>query len=218
VKKADLIAKTKLDAALIEGNGVDKELSDISGALKTIPWGLAVEELDGKRAKGLIEKGCDFFVVSPEKTQMEAMKEEKPAYLLPVAIDSDDRYLRGVEGLPVDAVILSMDSPAPLTLQHFISIGIIRPMLDKYVLLKVAAPPTAKELEALRDAGVDALLVDMEKTSEKALTELKERLMNLPKPRKNCSDRLSPVLPRLSQKTAATPRRTEPDEDDDDES
>jgi hypothetical protein len=217
-KKADLAVKAKLDAVLLEGDGLDGELSNISDALKTVPWGVAVDGLDGKRAKELMEKGCDFFVVSPEKTQIEAMKEEKPAYLFPVPLDADDRFLRGVEGLPIDAVILSLDSEgSPLTLRHFMAIGTIRPMLDKYMFLKVASAPSSKELEALRDAGVDALVVDMEKMSEKALTELKERLMDLPKPRKNRSERLSPLLPRLSQKAAASPRRTEPDEDDDDE-
>ena len=218
-KKAELVAKVKFDAALLEGDGLDGQLSDIAGALNTVPWGVAVDELDSKKAQELIEKGCDFFVVSLQKTEMEAMREEKPAYLLPVPLDADDRFLRAVEGLPVDAVILSLDSAAsPLTLQHFVSIGTIRPMLDKYLLLKVGASVTSRELEALRDAGVDALVVDVEKASEKALTELKERLLDLPKPKKNKSERLSALLPRLSQKTAATPRRTEPDEDDDDES
>jgi hypothetical protein len=218
LKKADLAVKVKLDAVLLEGDGLEKDLANISGALKSVPWGVAAEELDGKTAKALIEKGCDFFVVSPEKTQIEAMKEEKSAYLFPVPPDADDRFLRGVEALPVDAVILSLDSgDSPLTLQNFISIGAIRSMLDKYVFLKVATAPTSKELETLRDAGVDALVMDVEKSSEKALTELKERLLDLPKPRKGRSERLNPLLPRLSQKTSASTRRTEPDEDDDDE-
>lgn len=202
---ANRLVRLKADGVLLEGAGLDGKLLEIAGALDTVPWGVKVEEMDGDKARGLVEKGCDFFVVSPERVTVEAVKDERAAYLLSLPSDVDDRFLRAIEDLPVDAVFMSIASTeSPLTLQHLINIGSIRTMFDKYLILGVPATISAKEMEGLRDMGVDALVVDAGRSSEKVLGAIKENLLSLPRQRKLRSDRISPVLPHMADSSAVS--------------
>ena len=195
---ANRLVRLKADGALLEGAGLDGKLPEIAAALDTVPWGIKVEEMDGDKARGLVETGCDFFLVSPERVTVEAVKDERAAYLLSLPPDADDRFLRAIEDLPVDAVFMSIASTeSSLTLQHLINIGSVRTMFDKYLMVGVPATISSKDLEGLRDMGVDALVVDAGRSSEKVLGAIKENLLSLPRQRKPRSERASPVLPRI---------------------
>jgi len=208
------LAKVQVDGALLEGEGLDGKLKDIVGALGKVPWGIAPRDLDDKQAGALLEEGCDFFLVESEQAKVEAMKaDDGAAYLLSLPEDPGEAYLRAIDCLPVDAVLMSMNSlEPPLTLQHLITIGSVRTMLDKYLMLEVPTNLSSKEIEGLRDLGVDALVVDAGRSSEKVLAGLKEKLLGLPRQRKSRSERMSPILPSVS--TAGASARDDDDEDE----
>ena len=210
---ANRLAKVEADGALLDGESLDSRLSDVAGALGNIPWGIRADGLDGEGSQGLLEKGCDFFVVSPEKVTVEAMKDDRAAYLLVLPPDADERFLRAIEDLPVDAVFMSLGSlESSLTLQHLITICSVRVLFDKYLAIEVPAALSSKEVEGLRDVGVDALVVDAARSSEKVLGNLKKALLSVPRQRRSRSERVSPVLPRGSY-AAPSPPHEEDDED-----
>ncbi len=185
------LARIEADGALLEGTNLDGKLADIVQALGPVPWGVkAAGEMDVERVKALTEKGCDFLVASPENVTVEAVKEDKPAFLLSLPAGAGDGFLRAIEDLPVDAVFLSLcPGGSSLTLQDLITVGAARSMFDKYLIVGAPATVSPSELAGLRDMGVDAVAVDAGRSPEKALKAIKESLLDLPRQRKARSER-----------------------------
>ena len=145
------------------------------------------------------DQGCDFLAFGPKGALLEALEEDDTGYILSIDPDMDERYLRTIEDLPVDAVLLSMKSvEPPLTVQDLITISSVRGNFSKYLLLEVTGGFSANELEGLRGIGVDALVVEATTLSAKKLQELRDALLALPKRQRSRSPRASAVLPRGS--------------------
>ena len=218
VELAPLLAQVGADGVLIEGVNGDKRLKQIGKLLGELPWGVSAQELSEESARRYRDQGCDFFAFSPDKATLAALAEDGPAYLLCIPSDLDDRSLRAIEGLPVDAVVLALDQDqSPLNLQHLIAIGSIRSMFDKYLLLRISCPIEGGELKALRDVGVDGLVVDASAASEEVLRELRENLMDLPRQRKPSSPKADAMLPRSAYRSPSPSSLEEEDDDYEDE-
>ncbi len=214
---ASNLASIGADGALIEGVGIDEVLKELAKALDKVPWGIRVEGLNGERASSFRERGCDFLAFGPENTLIAALEDENTAYLICVQPDMDERHLRAIEDLPIDAVLLSLKSAEPpLTLQHLITIGSVRGAFSKYLLLEVGGVLTSKELEGLRDIGVDGLVVDATSLSAEELEALKGRLLALPRRQRSRGGKSSAVLPRTVYSPPSSPSREEEEEEEED--
>jgi hypothetical protein len=215
---ASVLAKIGADAALISGGGEGEVPGQVAQALDSVPWGLRVQGLKGEEASHYREQGCDFLAFEPEGALLGAIeKNENTAYLLCIQPDMETRSLRAIEHLPVDAVLLSLDSvEPPLTLQHLITVGAVRSAFSKYLLLQVPGVLTRGELEALRDMGVNGLVVDANALSAEELEGMKESLLNLPRPQGSKSRRASAILPRTDPGPSSTPIPVEEEEDEED--
>ena len=146
-----------------------------------------------------------------------ALSDEEPAYLLSLPLDSEDRVLRAIEDLPVDGVVLSIDSlGGPLDLSQLMALSAVRCMFNKYLLVELPGVVGAGELRGLRDIGVDAVILDVGSVGEEALAGLQAELLNLPRQRKPRSSKSDAMLPRNTFRTPGA-RRQEDDEDDDEE-
>jgi hypothetical protein len=179
-----------------------------------VPWGISVETLNGEQATQCREKGCDFLAFGPEKTLLGALEDEDTAYILNIQPDMEERYLRAIEDLPVDAVLLPMRSlEPPLTLEHLITIGSVRANFSKYMLLEIPAVLTAGELEGLRDIGIDGLVVDATTTSAEDLEGLKERLLALPRRARSRAQKPSAVIPHTGYSLGSASADEEDEED-----
>ena len=88
---------------------------------------------------------------------------------------------------------------------------------DKCILLVINYVLGAKELEALRNIGVNGVAVDPELVTTENLGELKAALLDMPRHRPNRKDRAMALLPRSAfpSSDAPEPAEPEPDEDDD---
>ena len=192
---ATRLNRIEADGALLRGVNPDQVLTDITGVLGEVPWGLEAEETNGDSVDTLVEKGCDFFLVSPDKVTVEAVKDDRAAFLLTLPPNADDSFLRTIEDLPISAVFMSIGhASSPLNLQHLIDIGSVRTMFDKYLLVEVPNTVSAKELEGLRDMGVDAVVVDAGQSSEKVLKGIKQDLLDMPRQPKPKLERTTPML------------------------
>lgn len=196
---AKRLAKMGADGALLEGDDLGSKLSDVIRALGAVPWGICATELDAEKTDEFAQKGCDFFLVNANTVTVDALKDDRVAYILELPPDPDEGMLRAIEDLPVDVVFMSFGSvETPLVLQHLIAICSARSSFDKYIALEVPAGLSPKEVELLRDVGVDALVIDAASSSEKEISSLKEILLRVPRQRKSRSEKMSPVLPRGS--------------------
>ena len=192
---ATRLNRIEADGALLRGVNPDQVLTDIAGALGDVPWGLEAEETNGDSVETLVEKGCDFFLVSPDKVTVEAVKNDGADFLLSLPLGADDSFLRTIEDLPISAVFMSLGpSSSPLNLRHLINIASVRTMFDKYLLVEVPNTVSAKELEGLRDIGVDAVVIDAGQSSEKVLKGIKQDLLDMPRQPKPKSERTTPML------------------------
>ena len=214
VQGASVLASIGADAALIEGMDIEDILGDLAQPLGTVPWGIRVQELKDEEASRYREKGCDFLGFGPEKALLGALEDDDTAYLLCIQPDMEERSLRAIENLPVDAVLLLLKSvEPPLTIQHLITIGSVRSEFSKYLLLEVSGILTAGELEGLRDIGVDGLVVDATSLSAEELEGLKDTLLALPKRQRNRSRKLDAILPRTVYALPGVPSHEEEEED-----
>ena len=209
---ASNLTKIGADGALIEGIEAEDISKALASSLDNVPWGIGVQELKGEQTSQYREQGCDFVAFSAERAFLEAFEDEETAYLLRVQADMDERYLRAIEDLPVDVVVLRLESlNLPLTIEHLITIGSVRNTFSKYLLLEMPGVPSSGELEGLRDIGVDGLVVDAIRLSAKKLQQLKDSLLALPRRQRSRSGKASAVLPH----GAYAPPSSSSSEDDD---
>ena len=217
-KAASSLAGIDADGAIIEGMTVEEVLTKVAPALDKVPWGLRLQELKGDLASSYRERGCDFLAFGAGNALVGALGDEETGYLLCIAEDMEERYLPAIEDLPVNAVMMALDTAKqPLTLEHLLTIGAIRGAFSKYFLLEVSGAPDSGELEGLRDIGVDGLVVDAGSLSAKDLQALKERVLALPRKQISKSDKASAVLPRWAYAGVSRAPQEEPDDDDDEE-
>ncbi len=194
-KDAKCLVGLDADGALIADANPDEEFASLVEALGSTPWGVKADELNGETADGLIRQGCDFFLVHADSVTVEAARDDRAAFILSLPEGASDGFLRALEDLPISAAFTSLTADGSLTLQRLIDVGSLRTMFDKYLLVQVNPGLSARELEGLRDMGVDAVVVDMATASEDSLKAMKESLLKLPRQRKPRSEKASAVLP-----------------------
>jgi hypothetical protein len=192
---AKSLAGLDADGALLAGVDSGEEISSLTEALGSTPWGVKADALNGESVDDLVQKGCDFFLVSPDNVTVEAAKDDRAAFILSLPMGANDAFLRALEDLPICAAFTSLTADGPLTLQRLIDVASVRTMFDKYLLVEVPARLSSKELEGLRDVGVDAVVVNMEASTEESLKAMKKRLVELPRQRKPRSERSSAIIP-----------------------
>ncbi|MBI4339983.1 MAG: hypothetical protein HY680_08530 [Chloroflexi bacterium] len=216
--EAESLLTAGADAIILPGPADPKAPLELpEGSL----WGMEVPGLDKAQADAYREMGCDFLVFGIADTRVDALEEGECTRILRVAANLEETLLRCVEDLPVDVVIVSKPGPeGPLSLAHLLAIANVRSATSRYVLLEWDADLSPKELEHLRDMGVDGIVVKYSgNTSSGTISALRERIAGLP-PRKPKSDRegRAPILPRLEGGLApARQRQPEPDEEEEED-
>lgn len=213
-KGATSLAQAKGDASLFYIADTASVTAKACNALGSIPWGVWSESMGVQDIQKLKEQGCDFLVFQGEAVALEALEEDEIGRILVLPAETEDRVLRTLDDLPVDALLLRLvDSDAsPLTLGHLMQIGAIRGMTSKYLLVERPAPPSRRELEALRDAGVDAVALDVATTTADQMTQIRQELLDLPR-RKPRAERSAAVLPYIGTR----PGRAKPEEEEEEE-
>ncbi len=217
-KDAQEALEAGADAVIVAVTGEDKQPPL---APEGAPWGAEVQHLDKAQADILRGQGCDFLVFGVENTLVEALDEGDCTRVLRISPTLEDTQMRGIEDLPVDVVVVTKPGPeGPLSLVHLLAISNVRSATGRYLLLEWDAPLSGRELEQLRDMGVDGILVKVEgdDAPKTAVAALKERIAALP-PRRPRSDKdgRAPILPRLSLEGAGPGRQRQPEPDEEEE-
>ncbi len=213
------LIKAGLDAILLPGSsagtaGAAQQLKLLEGAV----WGVAVEESGQEGLQAYKDQGCDFLVFGIDGTRVDALEEGQCARILRITADLPEPQLRGLEDLPVDIVILRKPAPeGSLSLAHLLAISNVRSATGRYLLLEWDAELTTRELEQLRDMGVDGLVITAEESQSKAIRTLRQRIDVLPRRKPRGEQKSVPLLPRVGGLEGARPGRHEEEEEEDDE-
>ena len=210
-------AEAGLDAAILYGVDGADDLKSLGESLSGIPWGAYVAALSEDAAQACRDGGADLVAFTLDGTAAAAITgEDDLARILSVSPDLDDRELRAIASLSVDCFVLDMNAVSgPWTLQDLVKVGAISRRVDKHVLVEVSQAPGKKDLEALRDMGVNALVVNLSVVSSDDLAGLKSALLEMPRPRPRRRERLRATLPGSGYTPPSPPAREDDDDDDD---
>ena len=211
------VSELALDAALLAGIGSPGDLKKLEKSLPSLPWGVHLASLSEEDSQAYREQGCDLLAFSLEDTSAAAVSSDEAARILYTNAGLEDRELRGIASLPLDVFVLRVPGlGGAWTLEDLASVAMVSRRVDKFVLVEVSNAPTAKDLEALRNAGVDGLVVDMESVAAEALAELKTAALDMPRLKSGRRSGVTPIIPSSVFPSGSTPE-PEPDEEEDDD-
>jgi hypothetical protein len=202
------------DAVIISGMSDAKTTKSLVKSLSSIAWGARLPSIDEKVTKAYRNFGCDLIVFSMNDTTISALASDGIARILCITTNIEERTIWAIDTLPVDILLLSMrDITKPWTLSDLTTIGTISGRTSKYILIEVSDPPMPNDLEALRNAGVHGLVLDVGAVSPQALVRLKSDLLDLPHQRPSARERSIAVLPGISHTIKQETGLEEEDED-----
>ncbi len=202
------------DAIIVSGTAV-VDAGAIGEASGSVPWGARAASLSVESAAAWREAGADPIVFSLADTALGAVTSKDSARVLVVDSGLPPEDLRDINPLPVDAVLVSLPGdPANWTLQDLSAVARVSGRVGKHLLAEVSGAPDGDTLEALRNAGVVGLVIDVS-AGEETINGLKELLLSMPRPGADRRSRSSAILPG-SIYAARRPAPAEDDPDDDD--
>ncbi len=197
---ADYIEGADAGLLRISSNSTAKTLQKVSQTMPDIPWGGWLQDNGLEAIKQVNQAGYDFVVFSATNTPLAILQDDAVGKIVEVEASLGDGLLRAVNKLPVDAVLVAGD-PAKgqsLTWQHLMLFRRLADLLTKPLLVTIPPKVTSAELQALWDAGVNGVVVEITaeipKDTVKELRRLIDQL-TLPSPhREKIEPRLSPVV------------------------
>ena len=181
-----------------------------SNAVKAI-WGTWLTWGSAEEVSQDVEAGADFMVFHANTTVAPPVK--KVGRILQVESSITDALLRTLNELPLDAVLLDdKGSGQALTWQRLMSIQRCTSFLSKPLLVSMPLTATADELQLIWETGVSGVIVDVTNEEETAaLKNLRQLIDGLSFPSRKKREKLTPVLPYITEKA----EEKEPDEDED---
>ncbi len=192
-----------------------KAVQKIAASLPDTPWGLYLADEDTKKGAP-IEAGADFVLFPIDSQVADTLKDDKTGKILQVESSMDDGLLRAVNDLPVDAVLAAdtFEGNGPLVWHQLMIFQHLANLISKPLIVPTSAGVSEKELKTLWDAGVDGIMVEVDKAGAAGLKELRQAIDKLPPRSGRKRGKVSVVLPRTA---GETPAPTPPDEEEEEE-
>jgi len=138
-------------------------LHEICQAVSDIPWGGWLRGGDQEVIKQIVKAGCDFVVFPAANTSLAIPQDDEVGKILQVEVSLSEGLLRAVDELPVDAVLITGEQERDyfLTWHHLMLFQHFADLLTKPLLVCVPSNVTANELQALWEAGVAGVVVEV---------------------------------------------------------
>ena len=159
---ADYMAGADAGLLLISklSSGV-KTLKEMAQAVSGIPWGGWLRNIGRREMEQMVKAGCDFAVFPAATTSLTIIQNEEVGKILEVEASLSEGLLKAVDELPVDAVFIGGEKKGGLTWHHLMLFQRFADLLTKPLLASIPAKVTANELQALWEAGVDGVIVEV---------------------------------------------------------
>lgn len=190
-----------------------KNIQKTVKSLQELPWGVMLEDNNGKQAAALVGAGCDFVVFSAASPVAAIPQDEKTGKILYVESSMDDGLLMAINRLPVDAALVTdtFEGNNSLVWHQLMIFQHIATFINKPLIVPVPADISEPELKALWDAGIDAVIVETDPAKAGGLKELSNIAANLPARTLPKPGKIGVTLPRTMEE--AQPE-TPPDEEE----
>jgi hypothetical protein len=198
MRPPDDLADRGVDAVLLSLSNPQADMSQLArwaNKAGNVPCGAQVMAASGKTVAALKEAGADFLVFDAEATSAEALLETEMGYVLALAGEPTDSFLRALDTFPLDGLWVP-DWRGPLTVHQQIELRRVH-LLSRTLLFVLVRPDIGPaDLECLRDAGVAAVAVNgMEAGTWQQLGDLRQAIDGLPPRARRREERPDAVLP-----------------------
>jgi hypothetical protein len=196
-----------------EGSGLSaKSVEGTTKAVPEIPCGISAGDIGKTEVDGYLKAGCDFLVFPGESPVVSLPDDEKTGKLIQIDPSLEDSLIRVVNNLPVDAVITTelFKSAGIITWRDLMAARRIALLITKPVIVPVAAHITSDELKAIRDAGIEGILVEVDAAAPGKIQEIRQVIKNLPPKSTGKPEKSDALLPRSSTESV-TPEEEEDD-------
>ncbi len=177
----------------IEGDVVDAVLLDASdaasiadgGGMDGVVWGVGPGALGNDDVASLVSAGCDFFVIDPDTAPATIVSQADTTTIVTLPKPVDRETAAALRGLGVSGTLSR--PPAELTEIAFSDLVAIRRMgasVGGMILVECPRNISTADLTALRDAGVDGVVVQLSESER--VSDIAGKIRELP-PRKKSS-------------------------------
>lgn len=190
------------DAGLLRiskpGSGA-QTLQKISQAMPDIPWGGRLQGSSLGKIKQTAKVGGDFVVFPAVNTPLVLLQNDEVGKILEVEASLGEGLLRAVNELPIDAVLITGKERDFLTWQHLMLFQHFADLLTKPLLVSIPSNVAAGELQALWEAGVDGVVIEVTAGQpQDRLRELRRVIDKLTFPLPRRREKTQPLLPYVS--------------------
>ncbi len=203
---ADYVAGADGGLLHIHQSSEAKALQEVSQAISDIPWGVWLRDSGQPEIKQIIKAGCDFVVFPAAKTSLAILQNEAVGRILEVEASLSDGLLRAIDELPVDAVLIAGELREDyfLTWHHLMLFQRFTNLLTKPLLVSIPLNVTANELQALWEAGVDGVIVEVEDGQPVGgVSKLRQAIDKLAFPSQRKRRKTKALLPHIGQAMGA---------------
>ena len=179
-----------------------KTLREMSQAVPDIPWGGWLRNINRGGIKQMAKAGCDFVVFPAVNTPLALLQNDKIGKILEVESSLSEGLLRAVNELPVDAVLIAAEQKGEycLTWHHLMLFQRFADLLTKHLLASIPPNVTANELQALWEAGVDGVVIEVEvEQPADRLKELRQVIDKLAFPSQRKRRKAEALLPHMGR-------------------
>ena len=174
----------------IEGDVVDAVILDADSigdqdGIDGVVWGVGPGSLSDEDVERLVSAGCDFFVIDPQTAPAAIVSQRDAATLVTLREPADRETSAALRGLGVSGSLSA--PPAELTeiaFKDLVSIQRMGASVGGAMLVECPRGVSTAGLTALRDAGVDGIVVPLSELER--VSDVAAKIRELP-PRKRGS-------------------------------
>lgn len=181
------IAEAAVDAILVHSQDLKGELQtlqNMAGSIGDIPWGVWPEAMSGEGIKELGDMKGDFLTFAASKAPA-ALLGEEIGKVIKMSPPLDDGLIRTIEQLPIDAVLLDLRGEGKsITVAHLLDCQRLAGSMRKPIMIAIEQGLDDKEIQALWEAGVNGVVVEVEEKSQSELVKLRQAIESLPQTQK----------------------------------
>jgi len=182
-----------------------KTLGEMSQAVPDIPWGGWLKNIDKGGIKQMAKAGCDFVVFPAANTPLALLQNDEIGKILEVESSLSEGLLRAVNELPIDAVLIAGEQGEGyfLTWHHLMLFQRFADLLTKPLLASIPPNVTASELQALWEAGVDGVVIEVGAGQPvERLKELRQVIDKLVFPLQRKRGKAEALLPHIGRESS----------------
>jgi hypothetical protein len=165
----------------------------------------------------MMKVGCDFVVFPATNTPLAVLQNDEVGKILEVEASLNEGLLRAANELPIDAVLIVGEEREDyfLTWQHLMLFQRFADLLTKPLLVSIPSKVTAGELQALWEAGVDSVVVEVGAGQpQDRLKELRQIIDKLAFPSPRRREKVEALLPHIGREPDIATTEEEEEEEE----